>query len=130
MRSMPIGWDGSNAYCMSEDGKNCWNSQTPPCSDKINAVRAGKKRITPLVCGKALKAATGVTGYESATHWCSQAQAFFKKPLEHCKAKGQVYSYAKKACVTGKGGGSKCTQHSECASKHCVFTCPQDGLCA
>eukprot|EP00775_Hariotina_reticulata_P002418 gene2418-2722_t len=88
-----IGWDGTNPYCASLDGKTCWAEKSNNCQRKLRQLRywmetfpglsgappgqqpppqqqeAGAVRPPVLVCGRAMKAITGKTGYEDRNHW-------------------------------------------------------------
>ena len=54
-----------NFSCYSEDGVNCKRGE--PAVDST--------RIQPLVCGLDHQAKYGITGYDTAGHWCNEAHA-------------------------------------------------------
>ncbi|OWQ48522.1 hypothetical protein CDL60_01060 [Roseateles noduli] len=54
-----------NFSCYSEDGVNCKRGDPAP----------GTARIRPLVCGLDHRAKYGITGYDTAGHWCNVAHA-------------------------------------------------------
>lgn len=61
--------------CMSSDARNClWSANVSKCKESLTNIYTALNGKS-LSCGEQHKAQWGGTGYESPTHWCSQARA-------------------------------------------------------
>lgn len=146
-KHLVLGWDGTNPYCLSRDGTSCLTEAATTCQQQLArlaaaaapaGVRAGATAAPPmpaalprpfaaLVCGKALRAATGSTGYETNTTWCSIARAALSAPARACLARRQAVNASSGVCLPGAPGGAACARHGDCGSARCVFRCGGGG---
>ncbi|KAF0712819.1 Aste57867_4647 [Aphanomyces stellatus] len=68
--SIRLALDG-NVECSSNDGRECATGEQL-CNSLLNSY---KQPAATVKCGCSLKASTGVTGYDTDGHWCSDSMA-------------------------------------------------------